>query len=134
MAKTVLRSAMTPVLGVIMRVVCVTLDVSLAGWATSAIKVLFLPVIKLIIIITRYMILTSSELFIKKGQKKTPTKVFFKKNVCQLHNMQLKRCTILVKLNALLRKTVLLYTCVSVVRNNRYINILLQVQYVLKYI
>lgn len=133
MAKTVLRSAMTPVLGVIMRVVCVTLDVSLAGWATSAIKVLFLPVIKLIIIITRYMIVTSPELFIKKGQKKTQTTVFFKKYVCQLHNMQLKRCTILVKLNALLIKTVLLYTFVSVVRNNRYINILLQVQYVLKY-
>lgn len=133
MAKTVLRSAMTPVLGVIMRVVCVTLDVSLAGWATSAIKVLFLPVIKLIIIITRYMIVTSPELFIKKGHKKNQTTVFFKKYVCQLHNMQLKRCTILVKLNALLIKTVLLYTFVSVVRNNRYINILLQVQYVLKY-
>lgn len=133
MAKTVLRSAMTPVLGVIMRVVCVTLDVSLAGWATSAIKVLFLPVIKLIIIITRYMIVTSPELFIKKGQKNPQTTVFFKKYVCQLHNMQLKRCTILVKLNALLIKTVLLYTFVSVVRNNRYINILLQVQYVLKY-
>lgn len=79
MAKTVLRSAMTPVLGVIMRVVCVTLDVSLAGWATSAIKVLFLPVIKLIIIITRYMILTSSELFIKKGQKKNPNNSIFQK-------------------------------------------------------
>lgn len=78
MAKTVLRSAMTPVLGVIMRVVCVTLDVSLAGWATSAI-VLFLPVIKLIIIITRYMILTSSELFIKKGQKKNPNNSIFQK-------------------------------------------------------
>lgn len=66
----------------------------------------------------------------KKWPKKTPNNSILKKNTFFNYII----CTILVKLNALFIKTVLLYTFVSVVRNNRYIHILLQVQYVLKYI
>lgn len=86
--KTALGNANTHVPDVILWVVCVTLDVSLAGWATPAIKVLLI-IFLLIIVIARYMH-TLYQYYLQVmncWSRKSQNWAFFKRFVCQLQNM-----------------------------------------------